>query len=176
MFTRRDPQPTKPGSETHEEPPTQVAPAPTPPAPAPAPVAPPASASTAPQSGPETSAMSTIAAGDTFEGTLTTTNGVRVLGTVRGTIESKSNVQVDQDALVEADIQAENVTIAGTYKGKLNCNERLEITETGRASGELETGRILLHEGGFFEGTLHMKPQPPAPVQAETPRRRYGGS
>jgi cytoskeletal protein CcmA (bactofilin family) len=120
--------------------------------------------------------MSLVAAGDEFEGKLTTTNGVRVLGTVRGTIESRSNVQVDEDALVEADITAENVSIAGTYKGNLNCTGRLEITASGRASGQLETGRILLHEGGFFEGTLHMKPDQPAPTPpVEGSRRRYGG-
>ncbi len=117
-----------------------------------------------------------IAAGDVFEGKLTTTNGVRVQGTVRGTIESKSNIQVDQNASVEADITAENVTIAGTYKGNLNCNGRLEITASGRASGELDTGRILLHEGGFFEGTLHMKSETTTPpAQTETARRRYSG-
>jgi cytoskeletal protein CcmA (bactofilin family) len=119
--------------------------------------------------------MSLVAAGDTFEGKLITTNGVRVLGTVRGSIESKSNIQVDEDALVEADLTAENVTIAGTYKGKLNCNGRLEITSTGHANGELDTGRILLHEGGFFEGTLHMKPdQPTAAPASGVSARRYG--
>jgi len=169
MFTRRDSHTSKPAEHHEPEPPTEVAPALSPystqivepPAPAPQPAA--------PQQG-----MSLIAAGDSFEGKLTTTNGVRVLGTVRGSIESKSNIQVDGDALVEADVTAENVTIAGTYKGNLNCNERLEITATGRASGELTTGRILLHEGGFFEGGLHMKP-PQAPA-AETPKRRYGSS
>ena len=80
--------------------------------------------------------MSVVASGDVFEGKLTTTNGVRVLGTVHGTVESKSNIHVEANANVEADISAENVTIAGTYKGKLNCNGRLEITATGRASGE----------------------------------------
>jgi cytoskeletal protein CcmA (bactofilin family) len=119
--------------------------------------------------------MSLVAAGDTFEGKLITTNGVRVMGTVRGSIESKSNIQVDTDALVEADLTAENVTISGTYKGKLNCNGRLEITATGHANGDLDTGRILLHEGGFFEGTLHMKPdQPVAAPASGVSARRYG--
>jgi cytoskeletal protein CcmA (bactofilin family) len=122
--------------------------------------------------------MSIVAAGDTIEGKLITANGVLVLGTARGSIESKSNIQVDADALVEADITAENVTIAGTFKGSLNCSGRLEITSTGHASGQLETGRILLHEGGFFDGELHMKPpeQAGAPsVSGDGSRRRYSG-
>ena len=164
MFTRRDQPSTKPQTETRPESdatapaaraPEQPA---TPPVAMPQPIAPrePA-APREPVAQSATQDMSLIAAGDVFDGTLTTTNGVRVLGTVRGTIESKSNVNIDADALVEADITAENVTIGGTYRGTLNCNGRLEVTASGRASGDLETGRILLHEGGFFEGTLHMK-------------------
>lgn len=177
MFSRRDPQPAKPTPETRQ--PEPVAPSYTPE---------PQTAATAVTPAPQLEPVSTpaasvqqnvsvVASGDVFEGKLTTTNGVRVQGTMRGTVESKSNIHVESDALVEADISAENVTIAGTYTGKLNCNGRLEITETGRASGELETGRILLHEGGYFEGTLHMKPEQASPAAPQPPadgaRRRY---
>jgi cytoskeletal protein CcmA (bactofilin family) len=155
MFSRRDTQSSKPTPEARQPEPTPPTFTPEPqavaPAPTPEPVAAPAPVEPVAQN------VSVIAAGDVFEGKLITTNGVRVQGTMRGTVESKSNINVEADAQVEADLTAENVTIAGTYKGKLDCNGRLEITASGRASGELETGRILLHEGGYFEGTLHMK-------------------
>ena len=177
MF-RRDSQQTKPAPEPRpqHEVSTPAAPPAEPATPA---LATPQPAIATPQPAPAPTNLSFVASGDVFEGKLTTTNGVRVLGTVRGSIESRSNVQVDGDALVEADITAENVTIAGTYKGNLNCSGRLEITSTGKASGELETGRILLHEGGYFEGSLHMKPpqaETPATTTTETTRRRYGGN
>ena len=187
MFTRRDQPSTKPQTETRPES-EATAPAarmPEPAARVPEPVAAPPVAMPVPIASREpaaqsaTQGVSVIAAGDVFEGKLTTTNGVRVLGTVRGTIESKSNVNIDPDALVEADITAENVTIGGTYKGNLNCNGRLEVTASGRASGDLETGRILLHEGGFFEGSLHMKPDQQSTAAsgtADTSRRKYSGS
>ncbi len=182
MFTRRDSQPSKSPTEPSPKPEMSAPPRVEAPAPTPEPLAPTVPVAAPPQAAAPavgSQSMSLVAAGDTIEGKLITTNGVRVQGTVRGTIESKSNIQVDADALVEADVTAENVTIAGTYKGNLNCNGRLEITSTGRASGELETGRILLHEGGFFEGTLHMKPPEQQPAPAATPsegnRRRYGG-
>ena len=171
MFSRRDSPPAKPTTEPQPEASAPVVARPEPAAPMPQPAAPPQPAAAQP-SQPD---VSVVAPGDTFEGKLITTNGVRVHGTVRGTIESKSNIQVDADALVEADISAENVTIAGTYKGHLNCNGRLEITASGHASGDLETGRILLHGGGYFEGTLHMKPDQAATAtgSSEGARRRY---
>ena len=178
MCTSPETQPPKTTTETRQAPeiaPTVIAP-PDPLAPHLEPVAAQTPVAATPQpAAADPQSMSLVAAGDTFEGKLITTNGVRVLGTVRGSIESKSNIQVDADALVEADLTAENVTIAGTYKGKLNCNGRLEITSTGLANGELDTGRILLHEGGFFEGTLHMKPdQPTAAPASGVSARRYG--
>ncbi len=179
MFTRRDSQSSKPATETRtQSEPVVTQPVAPPPEPVVAQPVAEAPAPVAPQPAPPADNVSVIAVGDVFEGKLTTTNGVRVQGTVRGTIESKSNIQVDENASVEANISAENVTIAGTYKGNLNCNGRLEITASGRASGDLDTGRILLHEGGFFEGTLHMKPEASAAAAApsDTSRRRYSGS
>ena len=120
-----------------------------------------------------------IAQEDTFEGQLKTTNGVRVLGTVRGGIESEQSVRIDEGAHVEADITAEEVVIAGTYSGNLSCRNRVEITATGRVSGKLDTVKLFLHEGGFFDGELHMqRPSDTTPAPAETegsrPRRsRY---
>ena len=188
MFSRRDSQTSKPTPENRDARPQTPSPAePTPPiGQTSEPVAPPVAAAPQPAAPePVQQNVSLVAGGDVFEGKLTTTNGVRVMGTMRGSVESKSIIHVEADANVEADVTAENVTIAGTYTGKLNCSGRLEITATGRASGDLETGRILLHEGGYFEGSLHMKPPVPATPAAPTPsegsgsgsggRRRYGG-
>lgn len=175
MFTRRDSQASKPTTDSRiqPEPTMPVVPEPEPMIASPVAEVPQPPVAAAPAA---VENVSMIAAGDVFEGKLTTTNGVRVQGTVRGTVESKSNIQVDENALVEADLTAENVTIAGTYKGNLNCNGRLEITASGRASGDLDTGRILLHEGGFFEGTLHMKPEQAPMAQGDAARRRYSGN
>jgi cytoskeletal protein CcmA (bactofilin family) len=122
---------------------------------------------------------SLIAREDTFEGQLRTTRGVRILGTVRGGIESSQYVHIEENAHVEADITAEEVVIAGEYSGKLNCRQRVEIRATGRVSGQIETQKLLLHEGGFFDGELHMQKPSPAETPAakteeERPRRtRY---
>ena len=113
---------------------------------------------------------SLIAQEDTFEGTLRTASGVRVLGTVQGRIEAQQYVRVEVGAQVEADITAQEVIIAGTYRGNLTCHDRVEIAASGRVRGKLDTNKLSLHEGGFFDGELHM--QPPAdeaPLADEAP-------
>lgn len=100
---------------------------------------------------------SMLAAGDRFEGTFRTARGLRVRGTVQGTIESESHVYIEEDAKVTADVTAEEVVIAGQYSGHLVCRQRLEILPTGRVSGTIETVTLMLHEGGYIDGELHMQ-------------------
>jgi cytoskeletal protein CcmA (bactofilin family) len=111
---------------------------------------------------------SLVAPEDTFEGQLRTTRGVRVMGTVRGGIESSQYVHIEENAHVEADITAEEVVIAGEYSGKLTCRQRVEIRSTGRVTGHIDTQKLLLHEGGYFDGELHM--QKPSTAPASTSR------
>lgn len=109
---------------------------------------------TAPAANPD---ESVIGREDSFDGTLRTSRGVRILGKVSGTIESGQYVRIEETAQVGADISAEEVVIAGEYAGKLNCRQRLEISATGRVSGEIDTVKLSLHEGGFIDGNLRMK-------------------
>lgn len=172
MF-RRDASSTDRDRTTTEEAQRTAPPAPPPPQPA------------VQQSTPPRSTMvrnddeSLIAREDTFEGQLRTTRGVRILGTVRGGIESSQYVHIEENAHVEADITAEEVVIAGEYSGNLTCRQRVEIRATGRVSGKIDTAKLLLHEGGFFDGELHMqKPSSasatPAKTEDDRPRRtRY---
>lgn len=94
---------------------------------------------------------------DRFEGTVRVQKGLRVLGTVTGKIEAATYVHVEESANVEADLTADEAIIAGHYSGKLVCRQRLEIRSTGLVKGEIETVRLMLHEGGFIDGELHMR-------------------
>lgn len=100
---------------------------------------------------------SVIAEDDRIEGKFKTSRGVRILGTVDGTIESASHVHIEQSAKVSADVTAEEVVIGGQYSGKLICRQRLEVLPTGRVTGNIETVKLMLHEGGYVDGELHMQ-------------------
>src|SRR5687768_16497612 len=115
MFSRRDASNTS--QPVRDEPVNRVE------TPISTPIATPAPAP-APTQQATTTNESLIAQEDTFEGQLKTANGVRVLGTVRGSIESQRSVRVEEGAHVEADITAEEVVIAGTYSGALTCRNR----------------------------------------------------
>jgi cytoskeletal protein CcmA (bactofilin family) len=111
----------------------------------------------APEPTARTSTESVIGKEDSFQGTLRVKRGLRVLGHVEGEIDAATSVTIEEGARVEADLTADEAIIAGEYSGKLVCRQRLEVRSTGRVKGEIETVRLMLHEGGVIDGALHMQ-------------------
>jgi cytoskeletal protein CcmA (bactofilin family) len=105
-----------------------------------------------------------IAPRDQVTGKLVSRQGVRVLGTFDGTIESDTYIRMGDASRVKADVRAEEVIVAGQYEGKLVARGRLEIAATGQIKGDIEAPRLLLHEGGLIDGALHMTPAEDRPA------------
>lgn len=97
-----------------------------------------------------------ISAGSSLQGTLKLDGGVRIEGKISGEIEAKGAVFIAEGADVDAKVQAGVFVIAGGFKGSATCGERLEILPTGRASAELLTKSLIIHEGAFVDGQIRM--------------------
>jgi cytoskeletal protein CcmA (bactofilin family) len=110
----------------------------------------------------------------TFEGTLKTEGPVRLLGSIQGEIESKSTIIVEEKAHVTARLTAQQVTVAGQVDGQIFCEGRVEIRPTGRVTGEINAGALIVQEGAFFDGNSRMATtagataSPAAPTKSAT--------
>ena len=91
-----------------------------------------------------------------FEGTLKTEGSVRLLGAIQGEIESKSTIIVEEKAHVTARLTAAQVTVAGQVDGQIYCEGRVEIRPTGRVTGEINAGLLIVQEGAYFDGNSKM--------------------
>jgi len=91
-----------------------------------------------------------------FEGTLKTEGPVRLLGSIQGEIESKSTIYVEEKAHVTARLTGAHVTVAGQVDGQIFCEGRVEIRPTGRVTGEINAGALIVQEGAYFEGNSRM--------------------
>ena len=100
---------------------------------------------------------SVIGPEDYFSGNYRSERGVRVQGRVEGSVESRGHILIEQQAQVSADMNAEDITVAGRYNGKVECRRRFEITPTGIVTGEINTDLLVVQEGGYFDGKLKMK-------------------
>ncbi|MCX6016956.1 MAG: polymer-forming cytoskeletal protein [Chloroflexi bacterium] len=66
-----------------------------------------------------------------FTGTIQSDSGICIDGFFKGNLYATGNVVVTESATVIAEIQASNIVVSGSIKGKTTAN-RIEITETGK--------------------------------------------
>lgn len=92
-----------------------------------------------------------------FNGHLKSDGGVRIDGAFEGLIETAGNVIIGEGAKVLADVTARNVSVAGSVKGNITANGRLEILATGRVWGDIQVASFLIDEGGVFRGQSLMQ-------------------
>ena len=116
---------------------------------------------------PAENCSSVVSAGSTWQGTLKMEGSVRVEGHLSGEIEAGDTVHVAESARVDAKVQAAFVVIAGTFQGEVQCSERLELMPTSRINGELTTKSLMIHEGAFIDGQIHMSGSKPSAGQAK---------
>ncbi len=90
----------------------------------------------------------------TVVGDLETDGTLRIDGTLRGSIRSADLVILGAEARVEGDVTAREVIVAGSVLGGIEAAERAEVQATAVVTGDINTGAILIHEGGAVRGRL----------------------
>ncbi len=76
---------------------------------------------------------------------------------------------VSEKGRVDADIEAQNVSISGQAKGSILANGRLEILSTGRVWADVTVSSFLLDDGGKLHGGLKMIGTEPEPESFDVP-------
>ena len=94
-----------------------------------------------------------ISASVSLEGSIEAEGTLIVEGSVRGTIKCTS-LEILENGGVEADVEGENVTVAGKLKGELKCSRKLSILRTGKVLGGITYSALSIESGGLLDGTL----------------------
>ena len=94
-----------------------------------------------------------ISASVSLEGSIETEGTLIVEGSVRGTIKCGS-LEILENGRVEANIEGENVTVAGNFEGEMICSRKLSILRTGKVLGEITYSALSIESGGLLDGTL----------------------
>ncbi|MGH2659387.1 MAG: bactofilin family protein, partial [Actinomycetota bacterium] len=91
---------------------------------------------------------------------------LRVDGQVKGQINADGDVMLAPQSQVEADIRAQNVSVAGRFKGSIVVKGRTELNRGGRVDGTITSKALVVEEGAVFQGQSIMEQQPPTQAQA----------
>ena len=89
------------------------------------------------------------------EGTFTSSGNVRMDGKFTGSLEIAGNILVGESADIHADINARNISIAGTVRGNVAGN-KVQLLRTGRIWGDINASALTTEEGAFIEGKVTM--------------------
>ena len=91
-----------------------------------------------------------------FEGTLTSKENLSIYGNVKGKIECQGRVVIGESGRVEADILANDVIVSGKIVGNVTAKGKLEMSSTGIIQGDIKTSRLIMEDGGKFDGRSEM--------------------
>ncbi|HEX7463478.1 MAG TPA: polymer-forming cytoskeletal protein [Actinomycetota bacterium] len=97
--------------------------------------------------------------GAKLEGTVVSAGSLRIDGQVKGQINADGDVMLSPQSQVEADIRAQNVAVAGRFKGNILVKGRAEIAKGGRVEGNVTSKTLVIEEGATFQGQSVMDQQ-----------------
>jgi cytoskeletal protein CcmA (bactofilin family) len=91
-----------------------------------------------------------------FSGTLNFDKPFLIRGRLSGEIAARGLLVIDEDAVVEANINASKVIIRGSVKGDVIAADKVEVTITGKLIGNVTTPEIFMENGCVFNGQCTM--------------------
>ena len=80
---------------------------------------------------------------------------LRLDGVVSGRIQA-DQVILSETALIKGEIVAKRIIVGGTVEGTLRASDLLEIGKKGKVQGEIFAKKLLIIEGGEFNGQIDM--------------------
>ena len=93
-----------------------------------------------------------VGAGARLEGNVVSAGNLRIDGQVKGQINADGDVVLSPQSQVEADIRAQNVSIAGRFKGNVVVKGKAHLARGGRIDGNITSKTLVVEEGGIFHG------------------------
>lgn len=110
------------------------------------------STTTAPESG----ATCVIAKGTVIEGKITTSENIRIDGTIKGIVRCEKKLVMDAGGNIEGDIFAGESTIKGRVQGTVNIENTLHLLESSYIKGDIKAKKLHVEEGAKYDGKCHI--------------------
>jgi cytoskeletal protein CcmA (bactofilin family) len=63
---------------------------------------------------------------------------------------------VSADGVVEADVSAASISLAGQITGNVSAAERVDLQTGGRLVGDVKSARLTIADGATFKGNVDM--------------------
>jgi cytoskeletal protein CcmA (bactofilin family) len=91
-----------------------------------------------------------------FEGTIQFAEPFMIKGKVSGSIDATSDLLIDTDAVVRANIKASRVIIKGSVEGDVTATQMVHVFSSGKLNGDVTAPEVVLESGCYFTGICTM--------------------
>ena len=88
------------------------------------------------------------------EGKFEVADSIEIECEIGGELTVGGRLVIGEQGVVTADVHTVDALIKGRYDGNMVATGNVEITATGRVSGNIETDALVISQGGFFNGTV----------------------
>jgi cytoskeletal protein CcmA (bactofilin family) len=122
----------------------------------------------------DSSEVTIVGAGARLEGNVISAGSLRIEGQVKGQINAEGDVELAPTSLVEADIRAQNVVVAGRFKGNIVVKNKSHLARGGRVDGNITSKALVVEEGGIFHGQSIMDTPAPGAGKAAAEQTEDG--
>ncbi|PYN47595.1 MAG: hypothetical protein DME00_15245 [Candidatus Rokuibacteriota bacterium] len=96
-----------------------------------------------------------------MEGKFDIADSIQVECEVGGEMNVGGKLVIGEKGVVNANVQTVDAIIMGHYQGNMIATGNVEITDSGRVTGNITTDSLVISKGGFFNGNVSkMNEQP----------------
>lgn len=100
--------------------------------------------------------LSFVGAMTSVEGTIRTEGSIRIDGRMVGDIIAQANAAVGVGGIVEGNVTAKNVSVAGKVNGAVTALDKLILEAKSIMRGDIRASRLVVDEGAMFDGQCAM--------------------
>jgi cytoskeletal protein CcmA (bactofilin family) len=96
-----------------------------------------------------------ISEGCNITGSVNAPAVARIDGHINGDVQVNEGLILGEKGLIKGNVSTKELIVYGTVNGNINVDS-LEIKGTGKITGDIETGTLLVEAGGMYNGRLAM--------------------
>src|SRR5574337_1323655 len=89
-----------------------------------------------------------------MEGKFDIADSIQIECEVGGELNVGGKLVIGQKGVVSADVRTVDAIVMGQYEGNMVATGNVEITATGRVTGNVQTDSLVISKGGFFNGNV----------------------
>ncbi len=98
-----------------------------------------------------------ILSGTEFTGDIVSDSNIQIEGDIIGNVSCSGKVLITSSGKLKGNLVCVNAEIDGTVHGELTVENLLTMRSTARIKGDIQSTKLTIEEGAYFEGACVMK-------------------